>query len=61
VSGYGLKGRFYQPRPKAWDHTTDVTALQGPFKHRSPRSHTMPQSLAKVYLHATFSQAFGLG
>ncbi len=29
---FGLKGRFYQPRPKAWEpHAANTSALKGPF------------------------------
>jgi hypothetical protein len=55
---FGLKGRFYQPRPQAWDRGqfrivglkgrfTWVMTANGPFRVKT--------------LSCAFSQAFGLG
>jgi hypothetical protein len=56
---FGLKGRFYQPRPKAWETGSPrAAALKGPFM-RGARHAERPFQGRIAFSSKT--QAFGLG
>jgi hypothetical protein len=55
-SVFGLKGRFYQPRPKAWVELKKKSALKGPFVAGTNR-----MALSGPKVNKSMTPAFGRG